>query len=207
MGVIALTAVAADRVKGPDVRAIAALREALLKSNCSEVRQEAAVGLAVLGRPTSVPEALATIDVLKEKFSDKDRNVSVWARVAFMAYDEISEVHLKEIAKYLKAPDVATKGSTLKALSMIGAKAEAHIPDMVVLLRDKEPSVAAAAAAALLLMDKDNQNDRKDPKVTARLKKEVVPVLNELLKDKSVDDGVKRAFQAALDQLADKSGK
>jgi HEAT repeat protein len=203
MGVIALGAVAGDREKGPDVRAIAALRDALVDSNCSEVRQEAAVSLAILGRPASTAEALATIEALKGKFNDRDKNVCVWARVAFMTYDEISEAHLKEIAKYLKAPDVATKGSTLKALSMIGAKAEAHIPEMTALLRDKEPTVAAAAASALLVMDKDNQNDRKDTKVTARLKKEVVPVMKELLKDKSLDEGLRRTFQAALDQLGD----
>jgi HEAT repeat protein len=208
MGVIALTSVAADRDKGPDVRAVAALREALLNSNCSEVRQEAAVGLAVLGRPTSVQEALATIDAVKTKFNDTDKNVCVWARVAFMAFDEVSEVHLKEIAKYLGPKnDVATKGSTLKAFSLIGAKAEAHIPDMIALLRDKEPSVAAAAAVALLAMDKDNQNDRKDPKVTTRLKKEVVPIINELLKERNLDESLKRTFQEVVDQLSDKGGK
>jgi HEAT repeat protein len=210
MAVIALGAIAADREKGPDVQVIAALREAL-DSKCSEVRQEAAVALALLGRPSNSAEALTTAGVLKSKFDDRDKNVCVWARVAFMAYDEINETHLKEIAKCLKTPDVATRGSTLKALSTIGARAEAHIPEMIALVRDKEPTVALAAVSALLLMDKDNQNDRKDAKVTARLKKELTPVLTELLKDKNIDEGLKRTFQSALDQLgerpAERAGK
>jgi HEAT repeat protein len=204
MGVIALAAVAGDRDKGPDARAIAALREALVNSNCSEVRQEAAVALAILGRPSSVPEALATAEALKGKFSDKDKSVCVWARVAYMAFDEINETQLKEVTKYLKSPDVATKGSTLRALSTIGAKAEAHIPEMIALLHDKEPTVAAAAASALVLMDRDSLDNRKDAKVTARLKKEVVPVLNELLKDRNLDEALRQTLQAALGQLGDK---
>jgi HEAT repeat protein len=207
MGVIALAAVAGDKEQGPDVRAIVALREALLNSTCSEVRQEAAIALAILGKPASDLEAANTLKALEAKFLDHDKSVCVLAHAAYMAVDEINENRLKEIAKYLAAPEAATRRSALRAFSTIGAKAEAHIPDMIALLRDKEPNVAAAAASALTQMDKDISTDEKDAKVTARLKKEVVPVLNELLGDKNVDEALKRAFQVNLNLLTDKGAE
>src|SRR5438552_10373536 len=122
-----------------------------------------------------------------------------------MVVDEISYPQLNSIAKYLKDPSVQVRWYALKAFSTIGAKAETHIREMIPLLNDKEAIVAAAAATALVEMDKDKQNEgKKDPKITARLKKEVVPLINDRLKDKDLDEGLKRTFQAALEVLGEK---
>jgi hypothetical protein len=210
--VIALTAAAAekDREKGPDPRAVAALREALLSDTCAQVRLESAIGIGILGKPAQKFEAESVLKALEAKFIDnnkpQDKPVAIWAYAAYMALDGINSKKLASIAKYLKAPELAARCHAAKALSMFGSEAETHLPELIDLLHDKQPSAVASAAEAIAHLEFDfKEKDSKPiPKITARIKKEALPVMKELLNDKDLDAELRQVLLTVLDHYQEK---
>jgi HEAT repeat protein len=202
--VIALGAAAADKdkgpdPKGPDPRAVSALVGAL-SDKCAQVRLEAVIAIGILGKPASKTELDAVLTALAYRFKDHDKAVQIWAYTSYMALDGVNAKKLSEIAKHLKNPELAARCHAAKALSMFGSEAEAHIPELVETLHDKQPTAAAAAAEALASMDKDLKAEKPKsvPKVTARIKNEVLPIMADMVKDKDLDEGLRQVLLIVL---------
>jgi hypothetical protein len=206
---IALGAAAGDKEKGPDPRAVNALVVALNDKRCAQVQLEAVIALGVLGKPAAKNEADAVLTALAGRFKDKDHMVAIWAHASYMAVDGINAKKLSDIAAFLKNPDVTARCHAAKALSMFGSEAEAHIPELVEALHDRQAAVACAAAEALAHMDKDLKAEKPKsvPKATARIRKEVLPVMADMLKDKDLDEGLRQILLSVLDHYDVKPAK
>jgi HEAT repeat protein len=206
--VIALGAAGGDKDKGPDPRAVNAL-VAALSDKCAQVRLEAVIALGVLGKPAAKTEADTVLTALTGRFKDHDKMVAIWAHASYMAVDGINAKKLSEIAAYLKNTDVTVRCHAAKALSMFGSDAEAHIPELVETLHDKQPAAASAAAEALAHMDKDLKGDKPKSvaKVTARIKKEVLPIMADMVKEKDLDEGLRQVLLSVLEHYDIKPAK
>ena len=205
---IALGAAGGDKEKGPDPRAVNALVTAL-SDKCGQVRLEAVIALGVLGKPATKTETDTVLTALTGRFKDHDKMVAIWAHASYMAVDGINAKRLTDIAAYLKNSDVTARCHAAKALSMFGADAKAHIPDLVETLHDKQPTVACAAAEALAHMDKDMKVEKPKsvPEVTARIKKEVLPIMADMVKEKDLDEGLRLLLLSVLDHFDPKPAK
>jgi HEAT repeat protein len=206
--VIALGAAAGDKEKGPDARAVNALVVAL-SDKCAQVRLEAVIALGVLGKPAAKNETDFVLTALTGKFKDPNKMVAIWAHASYMAVDGINAKKLSDIAGYLKHTDVTVRCHAAKALSMFGSDAEGHIPELVEALHDKQPAAATAAAEALAHMDKDLKDDKPKsvPKVTARIRKEVLPIMADMVKDKDLDEGLRQILLSVLEHYDVKPAK
>jgi HEAT repeat protein len=204
--VIALGSAAGDKEKGPDPRAVGALVYAL-EDKCAQVRIEAVIALGILGKPNGKDHGDAILTALANRFRDHDKTVQVWAYASYMALDGVNAKKLNDMAKYLKSPELAARCHAAKALSMFGSEAETHIPELVAMLHDKDPVAAVAAATALSQMDKDQKERKPVAKVTARLKKEVLPVMADMVKDKDLDEGLRQFLLGVLEHYEIKPDK
>jgi HEAT repeat protein len=139
---------------GPDPRAVNALKFAL-NDISTEVRLEALMSLIFLGNPTDPVDLQSEKLALEKAIKDKDKLVSLWARVAFIRIDKISELHMIAIGQMLKAPEVIVRVNAASALGMIGPEAGTQVPLLIEALNDKEETVVAAAIGALGLMGEE----------------------------------------------------
>jgi len=89
---------------------------------------------------------------------------------------------------------------------MFGSEAETHLPELIDLLHDKQPSAVASAAEAIAHLEFDfKEKDSKPiPKITARIKKEALPVMKELLNDKDLDAELRQVLLTVLDHYQEK---
>jgi hypothetical protein len=80
---------------------------------------------------------------------------------------------------------------------------------LVETLHDKQPAPACAAAEALAHMDKDLKADKPKsvPEVTARIRKEVLPIMADMVKDKDLDEGLRQILLSILDHYEVKPAK
>lgn len=156
----ALGAVGTDATKGPDQRAVDALKGALT-DKCALVRQEAALSLLII-RPPIDP---ASKERLKQSLTnaihyEKDKTVSIWERVALCQLempknkqDPISETFKKNlvvIAKALKTPgELQTRVTAARAMGILAPYAKDHVTDLIEALEDKELMVVGYTIIAL----------------------------------------------------------
>ena len=127
---------AEDRKSGPDVRAMRALAS-ILNDSCSQVRLEAILALMVLGPPVSANDKQVIIQSLKSAIPDKNKVVSIWARMGQMRMDnDITEAQLSAIAKHLKGTELSPRIHAARALGTIGPQAKAKVPDLMAALDD-----------------------------------------------------------------------
>jgi HEAT repeat protein len=149
MSIIALRGAALDPRNGPDPRATRALLAAM-QDPVIQVRLEAIISLAALGRPAD-PRLLATvIRALQGLQSSRDKSISLWSHVALMAMDEkVTEKSLQAILRLLHSPESDIRKQVLLALEAIGPRAHSCVPDVLETLDDKDPAVVVAACAAL----------------------------------------------------------
>src|SRR5262249_54137464 len=167
---IALATVALDPKDGPDSRAIVALTGNVRSDPCNKVRLHALSSLIILGKPPPTPagdpqtsaqrEAQAAAlrgekTALEAAIRDPDKLVSLWARVALMRIDKVSEAHLIQIGLALKSTDTTLRVNAAQALGMIGSEGKSQVSHLIAALKDKEPVVVASAAAALAFMGED----------------------------------------------------
>jgi HEAT repeat protein len=161
---VTLGTVAIDPKDGPNPQAVAVLTDAVRRDTCSKVRLHALTALILLGRPPSGAEAdgeKAALrraqaeafrnekSVLETAIKDPDKLVSLWARVALMRIEKVTDAHLIQVGLLLKSADVALQVNAAQALGAMGTDAKSQIKNLIDALRDKEPSVVMAAAAAL----------------------------------------------------------
>jgi HEAT repeat protein len=169
----------------PDGRAVNALINILLKrDDCSEVRVEALYSLIVLGIPYMLQDKSRELAALNGLINNKHQpdKVHIWARVAIMRIEKVSEQHLLAIAKYLRSPKLETRIHAARAFDTIGPEAKSRIEDLVDALSDKDPMMLYWTCEALGRM--------------GSLAQKAIPVLQKLLSHPN--DGVKAAAKSAI---------
>jgi HEAT repeat protein len=147
---IALRLVAPDK-EGPDPKAIGALVRAA-SDICQKVRLEALMSVIYLGRPSQKADLENEKAGLDRLTHDRDLVVSLWARVALMRIDKVSERDIQVIGNMLRSKDLAHRINAANALGLIGPEAKSQIPDMIQALEDKDEGVIVAVVTALALM-------------------------------------------------------
>jgi HEAT repeat protein len=181
---------AADKKNQVDMRAAKALIETFaggFADKSAEVRQEAVMALGMMGLPDKPADKQAELAALEIAFSDKDKGVAIWARVSYMALDDVSEKHLAAICAHLKGKDYAARIEAVRALGTMGPKAKGKLADLYDQLLDKEPNMIAAAAWALGEMGNDAVK--------------AVPDMTKMLDRKDLPDGVKQSIKDAIDRI------
>jgi HEAT repeat protein len=152
------------------------------------VRKQALTSLIYLGMPYDPAdlqnEKTGLLAVIRQK--NQDPIVGIWARVAYMRVDKISEVYLKDISHLLKHNDLPVRTNAAQALAAIGPSANSGVSDLLVALEDKDPLVVVAAMSALVQIADDS---------TA-----VVTALERLEKE-TKNDVLKQAAKQAIEQL------
>jgi HEAT repeat protein len=140
--------------KGTDRQVFIALQDAAFDT-CMEVRLEALYSLIRLGRPAQVADLKKEEQDLKQLTGPRQpKKVAIWAHVAMMRIDKISDEHVKAIAADLlndKETDVRIHAA--RALATVGPEARSVIPKLIDALNDKDPEVVIYTCAALGSMD------------------------------------------------------
>lgn len=138
-----------DGEEDPEDRVIRALASRL-RDRCVKIRLAATMGLGALNanknRPTGAKVAKELIGVIK---TEKNPEVSIWARLGLMAMDQVTDEQLESMAKYLKYKRPETRASAIRAFGLLGAKAKDHIEDIVAGLKDDSSLVVSTSCWAL----------------------------------------------------------
>jgi HEAT repeat protein len=119
------------------------------------VRLEAILAIGSLGRPADRTLFARVIQALTDRIADRDPAVKIWAYVALMVIDEVTEKSLHPVVKYLKHNDPKVRVEAARGLGAMGNKikgkwvAEVE-PALLATLDDNEPTVVGNAARALL---------------------------------------------------------
>jgi HEAT repeat protein len=149
----ALANIAAKEEKlGPDGRAVVAIANRLLndEERSGEVRRSAVMALGVMGRPALDVEFRRAVQaLLKAANGDHDKTVQIWAAVAVMAVDKVTDQALARVTKHLKGKDVMAKVTAARALGAMGKEARPVIGDIAALLNDEDPLVISTALDVL----------------------------------------------------------
>jgi HEAT repeat protein len=170
--VTTLGVIAGDPKEGPDHRAITALTQAARSDPCAQVKLHALTALILLGRGSATPPTAGDTQLsaqweaqnaawkteknaLEALVKDADKLISLWARVALMRIDKVSETHLIQIGLLLKSTDLALRINAAQALGAMGQEARSQVPQLIAMLQDREPTAAAAAAVALVAFGED----------------------------------------------------
>lgn len=186
-----------DEKKGPDPGAIRALMRVVDKparDEALQVRQEAAVGLAMLGKPSDPMLAAA----LEKKFTllaspnnkTVDPSVAIWANVGLIALGKTgkdADPHLDPLLKAIRSSDLTLRSHGLRAIAYLGDRAKAAVPDLLDLLTSKEQDVVVATCYALARM--------------GRVHERQISALTGLSTKKDAPEPVKQAAKAALDMI------
>src|SRR5262249_12363911 len=139
--------------------------------SCAQVREEAVLALIGAGKPSSSSERNWTVQALRSAITDHDKRVSLWARVALMRLEHVSDEHMKAVAQQLRSPDPELRKQAMRALAVMAADAGAYVSDIAELLGDRDRSVALYAINTL--------------KSFGRSAQPALPELEKLLQDKS----------------------
>jgi HEAT repeat protein len=171
---LALGLAGVDRENGPNPRCIRSLAEAL-RDPAASVRLEAVTGLVALGKPTVPAERQWVIRALtRDGLNDRDKTVGLWARVALMRMEKVTEPHLQAVGNFLKNSDVTLRIQAVRALGTLGAEAESCVPQLVEALEDPDPRVIVMAASALKRMGKAARPSVPDLEKLAANKNDVI---------------------------------
>jgi HEAT repeat protein len=150
--VFALARACQDPNKGPSYEALQALAaplSGLTRDPSSQVRLEATMALALMGR-LPPPSAKLVEGALLNATYDKNVPVAIWARVGYMARaNKVTKNDIAFLTKHLKARELEYRAHAARALGTIGEKAKPAVPDLIKLLDDKEPLAQFAAITAL----------------------------------------------------------
>jgi HEAT repeat protein len=171
-----------------DPKAVGALVTAAQKDSSSKVRMQALTSLIYLGMPNDRSvldnEKTGLLAILRDKHQDPV--IGIWARVALMRVDKLSDTYLKDIGEKLKHPELAVRTNAAQALAAIGPSASSRVTDLLAALHDKYPLVTVAAINALVQIGDDS------PPVMTALDK---------LADGTKDEGLKQYTKNASEQL------
>jgi HEAT repeat protein len=195
--VIALYHAGRNTGAAPDRAAVTAMYNRLSDTTIC-VKLEALRGLAFLGK-TGDPTVQANLEAkLRELTRVKDRVVVIWAWIALMGVTDVSPEIVKAIGAHLKDPQVRIKIAAAEALGQMGNRARFALPDLIEMLKDKEPHVIVTAIWTI--------GQIEDPGQTA-LAALTDLTKTEVSKDKSTNEFVQKYAQAAVDALTKKNNK
>jgi HEAT repeat protein len=187
----ALGNVAYDQKNLPERAAINALIDALNDSS-SQVRLEALYSLILMGIPGHPQDKSREITSLQNLINGRQPDkVHIWARVAIMRIEKVSEQHLVVIAKYLKSPKVESRIHAARAFATIGPDASTRVQDLVDALSDKDPTMLFWTCAALAQMGDKAQK--------------AIPALQGLVNHP--DESVRKQAKDAIDAIQQKRKK
>jgi len=152
VAIMALRQIGRDEKKGPDDRATRALlgRLASGAESAGEVKLEAIIGLAMMGRPADANLLKSVETTLKAYANSEKKILSIWAHYGLMAHDKVNEADLQAIAKNAASPDVVTRVHTAQALGTVGPKAKHYAKVMIDMLPDRDNEVFVAACSGLV---------------------------------------------------------
>jgi HEAT repeat protein len=161
-GAIALGRLAGDKTKGPNAAAQIALAHAAGDVS-AHVRMEAIRSLTLLGPPASQSDLDALKPILiKHVLAERDHTVAIWARVCLMRVDasQINEANLKEITKFFKNSDLATRIAAVQAIGSMGTDAKSKMADLIPMLKAEKPEEWVQVASAAWALGQMKQNAR-----------------------------------------------
>jgi hypothetical protein len=141
-----------DTRTGPDSRAVVAIANRLESGEESSgaVRTMSVMALGALGRPVNPRELALAIHALQKSCGDRDKTVGIWAEVALMAVDKVTDKGLDDVARHInKGKDVVAKLTAARALGAMGKEAKPKIGDIAKMLDDDDPTVMAGALDVL----------------------------------------------------------
>jgi HEAT repeat protein len=201
--ITALRTIARDPKTGPDARATHALIATLGTSpagipneKAGDVKLEAIIALAAMGRPTDAKLLTEIETTLKAYLNSRDNRLAIWAHYSQLALleptDKAFDSHLDAIAKYATNPDVVTRTHTATALGQVGPKAKSHVGFIVKMLQDKDNEVFVAACTALANIGEPGRDAIEKLKAIAEAKDDAEP---------KVDPGRKLVAKSALDAI------
>jgi HEAT repeat protein len=137
----------------PDGRVIVAIADRLNNNyeNSGAVRMMAVMVLGALGRPAGREETSLEISALKNAGTyDPDKTVQIWAEVALMAIDKVTDKGLSDVARHLaKGKDVTARLTAARALMAMGKEAKSKVGDIAKMLDDDDPTIMAGALDVL----------------------------------------------------------
>ena len=184
-GAYALGTVSLDKKLGPDMRAVKALLGGL-RDISFQVRLECVLSLIALGPPATGADKAAVmgdLDLLLR--NDRNTIVKIWARMALMRMDKVTETHVKAIAYLLKNSDPEVRIHAARALATIGPDAKGQVSTLMEQLDDKDLTALYWVIVALAQM-----GDAAMP---------ALPVLGQLRNHK--DEAIKRAADEAIEKI------
>jgi HEAT repeat protein len=177
---------------GSDPRAVRAMINARNDATV-EVRLAAAMGLGMLGKPTSDTRLGGSVDeALRFLVKDHDKRVVIWTHLSQMAVDnKVNDTTVLAIAHLLSASDAPVRLHATRALAALGPKGKIALDSLLDAIQDKDDEVAISAIDAVVQMDERSAR--------------VYTALNDLSQSKVANPGPVAAAKHALDVL--KKGK
>jgi HEAT repeat protein len=186
---IALRTVAMDPEEGPDPSAIQAL-VAGLKDNCGKVRFEILMSLITLGMPKSEKDKGVLEyekSAVKNFLKDRDKALTIWARVLLMRIDQVSEKDVIVIGNMLKDRELHVRINAIQALGIIGPHAKSQVDGLIAALKEKNEGAIVLAAITSL-----GQMGGEASKALPELEK---------LAEENKNEQLKAMCKAAIDQI------
>jgi HEAT repeat protein len=187
----------------------------------------AAVALQNAKGATASPKLQAKVIAALNKYTitrvQGNKPLTIWAYAGLVSLQEgvSSRASLNTLAKFLnKEWPLDVRAQAAQALGFLGKKAEAKVPQLLLLLDEKEPVMVQAGCAALASVgDKSDKVidalmkilDHKDPATAnsavialVRLKADtasLIKVLDKMLEKKDLHIGLRMTIEAAIKEL------
>src|SRR5207247_2127813 len=117
---------------------------------------EGTIGLGAMGRPADPMLRDMALRALQGQLSSRDRVLALWSHVSLMSLDKVTDAGLGAVVKELRNPDLQVRIQAAQALGAMGTHARVCSPNLVSMLQDREPAVAAAACSALVSVGASN---------------------------------------------------
>jgi HEAT repeat protein len=182
---------------GPDLQAVKGLASLLYlakKDPSHLVRREAINALILLGPPKEETTWKFLRAQLTGAFTDPDKSVALWARVAFIRTEQElikpTDANLLAVVKLLSSKELAEKQEAIQALGVIGEEARWRLADLIAIAQGKneEPIIIATALWSMSQM----------PSETGK----ILPVIDPL--QRAPDPTIKAAAESAYKTLTEK---
>jgi len=108
------------------------------------------MALGAMGRPTNPHDLNQSIAALRKAILDRDPSVAIWAQVALMAVDQVTDKGLDQVVKHLKGKDISTKVTAARALGAMGREAKPKVNELAdTLLKESDALVIATTLDVL----------------------------------------------------------
>jgi hypothetical protein len=178
---------------GPDKSIVKAALDSLeTKTNTDQVRLEALMGLAALGKPQGDPDLERRLIKALSGYTgaprlghtDATRVRAIWALAALAHLGDNFEnvkAPMDQIVRFTGAflPDkktprsLAVRAQAITALGTLGNTASKHVPQLLSLVDDPEPLIMQAACSAIVMIG--DRSDKAMDKVVDKLATLIVP--------------------------------